>query len=269
MSRSASQSRALSRKPQERGVLDALVVDYGPVELIGRFVLAADEAIHLAGLTANVAPLDTLVEVNVANVKAWRPMLPVLIPALAGFAPEDAFSIVVRNAAGEIVATNACRRFDWSSTNMTTELESLRFFYKYPEHDCQPGERCVVTAPSAASIGGEVAYFGGSWCHPDYRGRALSGIVTRLGKAFALSRWPITHGVGLMLEEVYRKGFAHHLGFTGIEWGAKLINSSQGDKTYGVLHTTPEAIAADLAVFYATLGRDDGGILRHRRAQNP
>jgi hypothetical protein len=269
MSQSSSQRRALSRKAEEKGVLDALVVEHGPIELLGLFVLAADEAIHTGGLTANVAPLDTLVEANNANAKAWRPMLPVLVPELAGFAPEDAFAIVVRNSSGEVVATNACRRFDWSSTTMAVELESMRFFYENPARDRRPGERCIVSAPSADSIGGEVVYFGGSWCHPDYRGRALSGIVSRLGKAFALARWPLTHGVGLMLEEVYRRGFAHHLGFADIEWDIKLINSRQGDKSYGLLCATPDDIASDLAMFLASLGRDDGGTLGHSRAKHP
>lgn len=256
--------------PHDVNILDALSIDHGPAELIGRFVLAADEAAHSAGLSVCVAPLEALVEANRANISAWRPMLPVLDPELAGFEQADGFCILARNSRGEVVATNACRRLGLGPVSLAEELESLRFFYKEPQLQKQPNERCVVTAVAAGEITGEIVYFGGSWCHPDYRGRALSGIVTRLGKAFALARWPMRHGVGLMLESVYKRGFAQHLGFTSIDWSVSFKNTREGDKVFGLLRTDPDALIADLAMYYTTnLSHNDGIALADRRAQQP
>jgi hypothetical protein len=53
----------------------------------------------------------------------------------------------------------------------------------------RPGERCLVTAPATRRIRGRVVFSGAAWYRPDYRGRGLSAILPRVGKAYALARW--------------------------------------------------------------------------------
>ena len=66
----------------------------------------------------------------------------------------------------------------------------------YAGHD--EGQLCKVTTPAARRIGGVVFCAGSHWIRPDFRGRRLSHLLARLGRAYAIARWPIEWAIALV-----------------------------------------------------------------------
>ena len=93
-----------------------LQIVHGPVDLLGRFFLWADSEARDRGVTLSFAPLEELVAVNRANSDTWRPLVPLFDPAVGSINEQTGFAILGRNHAGEVVATQAARLYDWSTT---------------------------------------------------------------------------------------------------------------------------------------------------------
>ncbi|MGA7810773.1 MAG: hypothetical protein WCB02_39860, partial [Bradyrhizobium sp.] len=134
----------------------ALQIVHGPVDLLGRFFLWADGEMRDRGVTLSFATLEQLVAINRANSDTWRPLLPLFDPAVGGISQRTGFALLGRNNAGEVVATQAARLYDWSTTCFRDEATSLRMFYADPAAALARGERCTVSAASAPLISGRV-----------------------------------------------------------------------------------------------------------------
>lgn len=96
----------------------------------------------------------------------------------------------------------------------------------YAGHD--EGRSCIVTAKDAKSISGVVFYGGSVWVRPDFRGRRLSELLPRLGRAYALARWPVDWGISFVAPILVEKGIAagygymhasYSIAFPGSPWG--------------------------------------------------
>ena len=68
-----------------------LKIKYGPVGLLGRFFLWADNAARDRGVTLSFGTLQELMEANRSNSDTWRPLVPVFDESLGGVTPETAF----------------------------------------------------------------------------------------------------------------------------------------------------------------------------------
>src|SRR5215471_8424009 len=66
----------------------------------------------------------------------------------------------------------------------------------YAGHD--EGQLCKVTTPAARRIGGVVFCAGSHWIRPEFRGRRLSHLLARLGRDYAMARWPIEWAIALV-----------------------------------------------------------------------
>lgn len=143
-----------------RTLLDGITLDFGPVDLLGRFFLRADAAARARGIELSFAPFDELVAVNRRNSDTWRPLVTVFDPTFGALHPENCFALLGRDHSGAVVATQAARLFDWTNTNFADEATSLRLFYPDPSADKLPAERIDVTAPNARELFGRVAYSG-------------------------------------------------------------------------------------------------------------
>ena len=78
-----------------RPFLDELRIDYGPVDLLGRFFLKADEAALARGISLSFATFDELIATNKANADSWKPIVTVFDLAYNKLGPETAFCIVL------------------------------------------------------------------------------------------------------------------------------------------------------------------------------
>lgn len=189
---------------------------HGPRPLLGRFFLAADAAARERGVTLHFASFADLLAANAANRETWRPLTPLFTPQLSGIDERTGFAILGRNAAGEIVAAQAARLFDWPDTTLRDEAESLRMFYADAQAARADGNHCKVTARSAETISGRVVFSGAGWYRPDFRGKGLAHILPRISRVLAFTFWNTDFTTAMMAEGVVAGGFADRTGYTNV-----------------------------------------------------
>lgn len=224
-------------------LLSQILVEHGPVDLLGRFFLLAVAEAHKRGVTLSFGSFDQLRKTNEENSDTWHPLLPTFIPSLSGISDEDGFCILGRNSEGDIVATQAVRFFNWSDTNFYEEAKSLRLFYSNPTISRLPGEHCKITAKITKTISGRVAFPGAVWYHPDYRGKQLSTILPRIGHACAFTRWATDYTVAFMTKEVIARGMPAKYGYPHTEFNLEFTGTREGDIEVGFIWiSTPELL---------------------------
>jgi len=114
------------------------------------------------------------------------------------------------------------------------------------------GQRCVVTAKDAKFITGIVFVGGARWTRLDYRAVPPSRLLSRLGRAYALARWPIDWAFAFMAPVLVRKGVAAGYGYAHASSSIFFPQSPWGDLE--VVLTSVSAVEAydDLANFMTT-----------------
>ena len=212
-----------------RPLISDITIEHGPVDLLGRLFLKADTAARQRGVHLSFAPMQALVDANRRYVDTWRPLLPIFDPAAGGITPDNSFCILGRNAQGEVIATQAARLYEWPNTTFHEEAESLRLLYADPERSKLPGESIEVTARDARKVTGRVVFAGGAWYRPDYRGRQLAQIFTRVCRAYAYTRWNHEYHTSVMVEAMQaRTGMAAKSGYSKIDWAVTFKGSVCG-----------------------------------------
>jgi hypothetical protein len=232
-----------------KSLLDGLRIDFGPVDLLGRFFLKADAALRERGIMLSFSSLDDLIAVNRRNSDTWRPLVTVFDPTFGGINDENTFALLGRDRVGNVVATQAARLYSWTSTNFAAEAQSLGIFYPDAERQRLPDERIEVTAKSADKLRGRVAYSGGVWFRPDYRGKFLTGILPRISRAYAFTRWYTDVTTTLMAEQLVNKGVAERCGYTDIDWDVTLRNTRLGTFRCALLQMKSDQMLDDLFSF--------------------
>lgn len=247
---------------------DQITVDHGPVALLGRFFLKADAAARSRGVQLSLVPLAVLPETNRQNSDTWLPLLPLFDPSIGGVTEATGIALIGRNDRGEIVATQGARLYDWTNSDLFEEATSLRMFYADPDASCLPGERCEITAPSARRIRGRVVFSGAGWYRPDHRGHLLSGILPRISRALAYTRWRSDYTISMIADAVIAGGMARRAGYTQVEEkGVRMINSPvTKDATGALVWMPPDQMLDDLARFLSTFDAQVDAGLEQRRA---
>jgi hypothetical protein len=247
-------------------LISEIDVGYGPVELIGKFFLKADTAARERGITLSFGSFDDLVAANRANSQSWRRLVTMYDPAFCSLTPDHATCILGRNAAGEVVATQAARLYRMTKTTFYDELTSLRAFYDNPERDRNAGEVCSVSAQSTRDMVGRVLCGGAAWYRPDYRGRFLSAILPRISRVYAFTRWQTDFTTSLMVEGIVKGGVAERSGYRNIDWAIEIKNSRLGDVRCAFVWMTAERLLEDLEEFLASFDAQIDAPVLERRA---
>lgn len=199
----------------------AITLEYGPRDLLAPFFLKAEQAALAQGVRLSFASLDELVEINRRNSASWRPLLPIFDPAF-GIGEAEAFCIIGRDRAGDVVATQAGRLYNWTDTSFHEECENLRILYDHPNRHKRSDESIEVTAPSAKRVRGRVVFSGAVWNRRDFRGGLLSSLLPRIGRAYALTRWSTDYTASFMAEDVVKGGVAERVGYRNVEWEIRM-----------------------------------------------
>lgn len=242
---------------------DQITVEHGPTGLLGRFFLAADHAARERGVYLALRhDLGALAALNRRERAHWYPLSPLFDPEYSAVTAQNSYWIEGRNAAGETVAAQAGRYFFWPRTTLKDEIESLRAFYADPERMRAPGETCTVTAPRAARIAGRVVYSGSGWYQPDFRGRALSAILPRISRAYALTRWGTDTTVSFVEYPLIAKGVVARYGYRRVEGALDWRASRKGDTEMAIVWMLRTELEADLEAFLS------GGVDHIARAQH-
>lgn len=208
-----------------RSFLSDVVVDFGPVDVLGRVFLKADTELREMGLTLSFGTLGELIDINRRNSDSWRPLLPLFDPEVGGITPETSIVLIGRNAAGEAVTAQAARLYSLTSAPLKEEMESLRFFYADPARSRLAGEAVNVSAPTADNLYGRAVFGGAVWFRPDQRRRGVVQVLSRVVKALTLTRWDNDIMFSIMAEDVVKGGVAQSAGFPHVEWSVDLIQT--------------------------------------------
>jgi hypothetical protein len=212
--------------PQAGALLDAAMIEHGPRGLLRRFFIWADLAAKQRGVSISFAPLAELADVNRANAATWRPLLPLFSPELSEITPGTGFALLGRNGNGEVVAAQAARLYDWSTTSLYDEATSLRMFYRDVGAARDRGDMCELATPAAHVISGRVVFSGGGWYRPDFRGTGLGHVIPRISRAYAFTRWASDFTISVMAAAVVAGGFAERAGYTNVAAGALCMHIS-------------------------------------------
>src|SRR5262249_32355006 len=160
---------------------DALTIEHGAARLLAKFVIEGDKAAREMGLRLRLRhDFDELVELNQQEIARgnWFRLVNMFNPEFSDVSPENAFWVSGETPNGEIAVTWAGRVYYWPETNLAEQ--ACEMFYGRDK-----GQPCRVTAPNAQSITGVVLSAGSVWVRPEFRGRQLSRLFPRIGRAYA------------------------------------------------------------------------------------
>jgi len=183
---------------------DALTIEHGPAGLLAKFVIEGDKAARRMGLRLRLRhDFDELVRLNQLEVSRgnWFRLINMFNPELSDVSPENAFWVSGETPNGEIAVTWAGRIYYWPDSNLAEEACAM--FYGRDD-----GQQCAVTAPVAQSIIGVVLSAGSVWVRPEFRGKQLSRLFPRIGRAYACSRWPVDWTISYVAPILVEKGVA-------------------------------------------------------------
>lgn len=203
--------------------------------LLNDFFANAAAKANAVGLEIVFGGFAELAVLNTSQSANWPPLIPLFNPQHATLHDGNAFCIFGVDRNGDIVATHAARLFDWRGTDFRTEATSLRLFYDCPDTAQLPGEACIVSAPCAVQLTGNIVYSGAAWVRPDYRGLGLSSVFPRLGKVYADTLWRPDHIISLMTEPTYKKGLSSRTGYSRVEWAVDMSRSRIGSRRFALL----------------------------------
>jgi hypothetical protein len=228
---------------------DALTVKHGPARLLSRFILEGDKSARQMGLRLRLrhdfGELLYLNEREVAHGN-WFKLVNMYNPAYCDLSPENSYWISGENEQGDIVLTQAGRIYYWPETSLVEEAHSMF----YAGHD--EGQRCNVTAPAARRIGGVVFCAGSHWIRPDFRGNGLSHLLARLGRAYAMSRWPVDWPIALVAPVLVAKGVSAGYGYKHASHSIFYPASPWGDLEVVLAYLSQNEAYEDIAEYLVT-----------------
>jgi hypothetical protein len=226
-----------------------VILRHGPAGVLGRAILAAEQLALARGVRLAFATGQELLAVNEANRGTWLPLISVLDVRFNDLDERNAFFILGRDSAGEVVACQAARLYAWECTTFKEACEGLTMFYRDPEVMKLPGEEWTVTALAARGVSGRVAYSGAAWYRPDYRGIGLVEWLPRLARALAKGLWDTEATVTLMAESTFRSGVYPRNGYRNAEWAVEAVNGRMGSLRYAFLWSKSDEMIEDLEQF--------------------
>jgi hypothetical protein len=244
----------MHRQPSEPPTLfSQIALRYGPAGILGRTILAAEQLALSRGVRLSFATGAELLAVNEANRATWLPLISVFDVRFNALDDSNAFFILGRNAAGEVVACQAGRLYDWERTSFKDECEGLTMFYRDPDAMKLPGEEWAVSALAAKGMSGRVAFSGAAWYRRDYRGVGLVEWLPRLSRALAKGLWDTDVTVTVMAENNVKRGVYPRNGYRNAEWAVEAVNGRMGTLRYALLWSKSAEMIEDLEQFLRDL----------------
>lgn len=234
---------------------DALTIKHGPARLFSTFVLEGDKAVREMGIRLRLRhDFGELVYVNKQEAARghWYRIMHMFNPEYTDLSPANSYWISGENEHGEIVVTQAGRVYYWPQTTLAQEARLMLYGGR------EEGQCCEVTAEAAHWITG-VVFFGGSiWVRPDFRRRHLSRLLPRLGRAYAMARWPVDWGISMVKPDLVEKGIAAGYGYKHESRSIRYPGSPWGDLDLVLVTLSPSEAHHDFAQFLSTeLGGTD------------
>ncbi|WP_158926353.1 hypothetical protein [Acidisphaera sp. S103] len=240
-------------------LLDQIELKHGPIALLGRFFLLAEQAARDRGVHLRLhTDMDSLAEIY-PEVTPGRslPVLSTFDPAHSDLSPKNAFWISGHDDSGKVIATQAARLFDMTRSTVERELVSMRLFYAAPEKYLAAGARCLVDCPPANDITGRVVYSGGAIYHPKVRGCGLSRILPRISRALAHSMWDSEYTFSTVETLLIAKDVHRSYGYTRHSELVSLRGTNRGAMDFGLIWMPTGEMLEDLTNYTSeTVGNE-------------
>jgi hypothetical protein len=230
-------------------IFSQVTLQHGPIGVLGRTILVAEQLCEQQGVTLSfVTPSDYL-HINQSNGDTWLPLLRLFDNRFNNLTSHNSLFIVGHNNRGDVVACQAARFYDWSTTNCADEIESLRMFYADPKADSLPGEGYRVSSRAARGTSGRAVFSGGAWYRKDMRGMGLVEWLPRLSRALAMGLWDTSTTITFMSEANVQKGVFPRNGYRNIEWAVQMQNTAMGSLKSAFVWTKDDEMVDDLQLF--------------------
>ncbi len=232
------------------------------------FFLVADERLRQNGISLSFVPFQEIVDAYQKNADNWGFFNPMFDPRVADVPDNGAMCVAGKNAAGEIVATSGGKLFDTSERSFRDIVDAGDFFSVRPEHNVTKLET-KLKSPTAEGFSGRIAYCGGIWVRPDYRGLNLPSLFATLINACMLTMWDPHTIIGFVRNEVIgtnlhdRYGFRHHEPSLVISQNGKV--SIEATLLWMTAAETAESTARFLDVLWPKI---DAGIVARDRQKS-
>lgn len=240
-------------------LLNQIELRHGPIALLGRFFLLAEQAARDRGVYLRLhTDMKSLTEVYPEVMPGRRfPVLPIFDPAHSDLSSENAFWISGHDESGTVIATQAARLFDMTHSSVTREFTAMRPFFAAPENHLAAGTRCLVDCPPANDITGRVVYSGCAIYHPKIRGCGVSRILPRISRALAHSIWNSDYTISLVENVLVEKKVHISYGYTRHSKSILLRGTNRGDVDFELVWMPTSEMLEDLGTYTSeTLGNE-------------
>lgn len=245
-------------------LLSQIEAQHGPLSLVGRLLLRAEQEARARDVRLTLEPIEAFAAFMRAEMPQ-APPLPHFRPEPDAFTHSRALCLLGRDPTGRIVATQAVRVYDWSGSTLKAEAESLRMFYG--QSAPQVGAACRATAPSADRISGVVAYSGGGWYAPGYRGIGLSLILPRISRMLALTLWNSQTTISFVEWPLVEKGVVQRYGYINVENGIEIDGMIEAPFKAALVWMDLDYLLNDAESFLEKTRADSGRIDQQRSAR--
>jgi hypothetical protein len=232
-------------------LLDQIELKHGPIALLGRFFLLAEQAARDRGVYLQLhTDMASLAETYPEVMPGRRfPVLPIFDPAHSDLSPDNAFWISGHDDSGRIVATQGARLFDMTQSTVEREFVSMRPFFAKPEPHLASGTRCLVDCPPASDISGRVIYSGCAIYHPKVRGCGISGILPRISRALAYSTWNSDYTISLVEPILVTKKVHLSYGYSRHSPSIQLRGTNRGDVDFELIWMPTSEMLEDVSLY--------------------
>lgn len=202
------------RKAESAGrpLLEVLTIDFGPLQLLGRFFAAATSELHRKGLSLRLATLDIAHAIHQDHIDSWPSYPPMLEPMLTGVRSDQSYSLVCQTEGGGVAAVMAGRIYD-GDRSLASVLERQNFILE-PGMQVASPLRFEVDGYGLEAIRTPFSYIGALWVNPTHRGNDLARLLPALTRAYALAKWGIQYDIGLANDDLMKIGMAAVYGYT-------------------------------------------------------
>ena len=243
-------SSRLAMRPE---FIDTLQIEYGPHTLLGRFFLLASKVLRDNGIRLVVSSLAELAELQASNVTTWPLFAPMLDPNLGPIDPDMSYGFVGLDRTGAVACAQGGRIYDSHSRSLRDMIDDQSFFYG-PGRGPAPGQpSCSTTASLADTVRGRFVYSGALWAHPRHRGHKFAGLLPRISRAYALTRWNTERTVAVVSDKIAASPLMPQYAYTHVEREFRIRNVGPEDYVGVLMVLKANELLDDLAVFSAKL----------------
>ena len=186
---------------------------------IAEYIAGAENVVSALGITIEVGS-DFEFFCSIPKLQPDRhPVSPIFDPDEAHISDSNGFWLIGRDAAGEIVLTQAIKLIPVGEAGFLAHMTESLADYRPKGDRLDISKSRIYLTERAAGLSGDLCYYGELWIKSSYRGSCLTAVMPRLMFAIAIAKWSPSVVFGVMEPLAACKGLAAREGFMHLEQG--------------------------------------------------